>query len=85
MLVNLYDEEGKSKKALVHRLVAEAFLENPENLPCINHKDENKLNNCVDNLEWCTIAYNNCYGDRLKRVSEANKISLKGNKNRLKK
>lgn len=61
LLVNLYDEEGKSKKALVHRLVAEAFLENPENLPCINHKDENKLNNCVDNLEWCTIAYNNSY------------------------
>ena len=61
LLVNLYDEEGKSKKALVHRLVAEAFLENPENLPCINHKDENKLNNCADNLEWCTIAYNNSY------------------------
>ena len=61
LLVNLYDEEGRSKKALVHRLVAEAFLENPENLSCINHKDENKLNNCVDNLEWCTIAYNNSY------------------------
>lgn len=61
LLVNLYDFEGKSKKALVHRLVAEAFIENPNNFSCINHKDENKLNNCVDNLEWCTVAYNNKY------------------------
>ncbi len=61
LLVNLYDSDGRSKKVLVHRLVAEAFIENPQNLPCINHKDENKFNNCVDNLEWCTVAYNNKY------------------------
>ena len=42
--------------------MAEHFLENPNNYPCVNHKDENKLNNCADNLEWCTYAYNNTYG-----------------------
>ena len=45
----------------VHRLVAEAFIPNPLHLPLINHKDENKKNNCVDNLEWCTYAYNATY------------------------
>ena len=63
LLVNLYDNEGRSKKALVHRLVAIAFIENSDNLPCINHKDEDKTNNCVDNLEWCTVAYNNSYSN----------------------
>lgn len=44
---------------LVHRIIAETFLPNPNNYPCVNHKDGNKLNNSVDNLEWCTIQYNN--------------------------
>ena len=61
--VNLYDEDGRSKHMLVHRLVAEAFIDNPENLPCINHKDEDKTNNCISNLEWCTVAYNNSYSN----------------------
>ena len=51
-------EGGKSKPMLVHRLVAEAFIPNPNNYPQINHKDENPKNNRVDNLEWCTGSYN---------------------------
>jgi len=60
--VTLYVSPNCKHKFLVHRLVALAFIQNPKNLPCINHKDENRLNNSVDNLEWCTISYNNAYG-----------------------
>ena len=49
------------KKLFIHRLVAEAFIPNPLNLPCINHKDANPSNNNVDNLEWCTYKYNSNY------------------------
>ena len=55
------------KSYYIHRLVAEAFIPNPKNLPFINHKDENKQNNCVDNLEWCTQKYNINYGTSLKK------------------
>ena len=55
-------KNGKRKLILGHRLVAEAFIENPNNYPIINHKDENKQNNNSDNLEWCTYSYNSNYG-----------------------
>ena len=61
---------GKVKKAYVHRLVAEAYIPNPDNLPEVNHKDENPMNNKVDNLEWCTHLYNNLYGTKIERQRE---------------
>lgn len=63
-------KNGIRRAAKVHRLVAEAFIPNPQNLPCVNHKDENKINNCLDNLEWCTYEYNNNYGTIKERISE---------------
>lgn len=63
----------------VHRLVAIAFIPNPNNLPQVNHKDENKSNNDVDNLEWCTAKYNNRYGTKLERISKSVSKSLIGN------
>lgn len=70
--VTLY-ENNKPKKFFVHRLVAAAFIENPNCLPFINHKDENPKNNAVDNLEWCTQKYNIHYGSRMSKVSEKNR------------
>lgn len=49
---------GRERSFTVHRMVAKCFIPNPENLPCINHKDYNKLNNCIENLEWCNYSYN---------------------------
>lgn len=51
-------KDGVNKNYKVHRLVAETYIPNPDNLPCVNHKDEDKSNNHVDNLEWCDHAYN---------------------------
>lgn len=61
---------GKTATKFVHRLVAEAFIDNPDNLPVVNHKDEDKTNNSIENLEWCTVKYNNIYGTKTKRQAE---------------
>ena len=63
-------KNSKGIRYLVHRLVAQAFIDNPDKLPMINHKDENPSNNCVDNLEWCTHKYNINYGTCIQRMSE---------------
>lgn len=59
--VNLY-KNGVKKHLYIHRLVAQSFLDNPNNYPIINHKDENPMNNIYSNLEWCDKKYNNNYG-----------------------
>ena len=59
---------NRMKNPQVHRLVAMAFLPNPDNLPEVNHKDENPQNNRVENLEWCTKKYNMNYGTRVERM-----------------
>ena len=64
---------GKHKTIQTHRLVALAFIPNPENKPQVNHKDENPLNNCVNNLEWCTASYNANYGTRIQRCVQNHK------------
>lgn len=58
---------GKQKSYSIHRLVAKCWLDNPSNLPVINHKDENPSNNRIDNLEWCTQKYNINYGTTQER------------------
>ena len=65
--VNLY-KNGECKKMRVLRLVAEAFIPNPENKPMVNHKNEVKNNNVVENLEWCDAQYNINYGTRTARM-----------------
>ena len=70
LAVSLY-KDGTQKKYNIHRLVAEAYLPNPNNLPQVNHKDENKTHNYINNLEWCDNTYNVNYGTRNKRVGRA--------------
>lgn len=64
--------EGVRQRLLVHRIVAEAFLPNPDRLPEVNHKDWITYNNCVDNLEWCTRKYNSQYQRRFLRKENNN-------------
>lgn len=71
-------KDGVRKKYYIHRLVANAFIENPNKLPIINHKDENKLNNRVDNLEWCSAYYNLRYGKMQAKLVKIDVIDSKG-------
>lgn len=62
-------KDGKIKRFYLHRLVAKVFIPNPENKPFINHRDETRSNNCVENLEWCTAKYNINYGTCIEKRS----------------
>ena len=59
--IRIYENRNKFKTYHIHRLVAEAFLPNPNNYPIINHKDFDRSNNNVNNLEWCDYSYNRLY------------------------
>ena len=73
LYVKLYYAPQKHKMFKIHRLVGKHFIPNPNNYSQINHKDENKKNNCVDNLEWCDNQYNNSYGTRNIRAGLSNR------------
>lgn len=74
--INLIDNNSNKVKKYIHRLVAEAFLPIPNNLSEINHIDEDKLNNKIDNLEWCNREYNINYGTRNERMARSNSKSI---------
>lgn len=81
--VGLY-KNGKCKIFNIHNLVANAFIENPNNYKYVNHKDENKTNNRVENLEFCSFYYNLMYGTRVQRIAKKNnkpilQFDLEGN------
>ena len=67
--VRLY-KDNKAKWECVHRLVATAFIPNPNSLPFVNHKNEVKSDNYVQNLEWCNASYNNSYNDKAKKAGK---------------
>lgn len=75
LICKLY-KNSKHKTITVHRLVAKAFIPNPDNLPQVNHRDENKRNNCVSNLEWCSCKYNINYGTGIQRSTEKRSKSV---------
>lgn len=71
-------KNGKAKTIRVHRVVGLMWLENEDNLPCLNHKDENKLNNHMDNLEWCTAQYNVLYSVESRKQKSKNCKGYRG-------
>lgn len=75
-VVYLCTYAGKRMIKKVHRLVAEAFIPNPNNLPQVNHKDEDSLNNSIDNLEWCDAKYNANHGTRNDRLRKQSGIKV---------
>lgn len=77
-------KDGRYFQKLIHRLVAEEFIPNPNGYQEVNHKDENKENNYVDNLEWCTRKYNNLYGKAGRERYEKMKITQRNSRNDMK-
>ena len=75
--VCIRDKYHRQHNLKVHRLVAIAFIPNPNNYPIINHKDQNPANNNVDNLEWCTYSYNTTYGDAVERRTKSYRETLR--------
>lgn len=71
-LTRAYNDKTKQTKKLIHRLVAQAFIPNPNNLSDVNHKDEIKTNNNLDNLEWISHRDNMNYGTRTERMAKSN-------------
>ena len=65
--------DGNMHTVTAHRLVAKTYIPNPDNLPCVNHKNENKLDNGIENLEWCTVKYNDNHGTRNERMADTKK------------
>ena len=73
--VKIYFLDKTVKRKSIHRLVALAFIPNPNNLPVVNHKDGNKLNNCVDNLEWTTVEYNTWHAANILQAQKGDKAT----------